>query len=66
MGTDKYPFDKCPWHLAPTSDKRIRLAISGGALVFLSAGYGLSKLDSTRRSRSEEEKRDKARDEWRA
>ena len=64
--SDKYSFDKCPWHLAPTSDKRVRLAVAGGALVFLSAGYGLPKLDFRRRSRSEEEKRDKARAEWRA
>ncbi len=42
------------------------VSVAGGALVFLSAGYGLSKLDSVRRSRLEQEKRDKAQDERRA
>ncbi len=62
---ETYPFRKCPWHLAPTDDKRIRIAVCGSALVFLSAGYGLSKLDSIRRARREQEERDKAQEEWR-
>ncbi len=62
---ENYPFSKCPWHLAPTSDRRIRLAVASGALLFLSAGYGLSKLTSMRRARFEKKAGDKAREEWR-
>jgi len=56
---------KCPWHLPPTFDKRVQLAVAGGALVLISAGYGLSKLDSWRRSKREQEEVDNAREEWR-
>lgn len=62
---EQYPLDKCPWHLTPGSDVKTKVAVAGGALCLLGAGYGLSKGFSAWESRKEQRETEKARKEWR-
>jgi len=63
---EKYPFDTCPWHLAPGSDVKTKVAVTGGALCLLGAGYGLSQVLSIRESKKKQRETSKAQQEWRA
>ncbi len=63
---EKYPFDTCPWHLAPGSDVKTKVAVTGGALCLLGAGYGFSKVLSIRESKKKQRETFEAQQEWRA
>lgn len=63
---EQYPFDTCPWHLAPGSDVKTKAAATGGALCLLGIGYGLSKVLSIRKSRRKQRDTSEAQQEWRA
>ena len=62
---DEYPLDKCPWHLAPNSDVKTRLAFAGGAVCLLGAGYGISKGIAVWESRKKQQETAEAQEEWR-
>lgn len=63
---EQYPLDKCPWHLTPDSDVKTKVAVAGGTLCLLGAGYGLSKVLSVLKSRKKQQEISQAQQEWRA
>ena len=62
---DKYPFDKCPWHISPSSSPKKKILITAGAFIILGAGYGLSEVIEKHKTNKYFEKVKEEQKKWR-
>lgn len=60
-----YPFDKCPWHLAPGRSPKEKALIIGGAAVVFAIGWGMAKVWETVSATRRKEQVKQGQDEWR-
>lgn len=60
-----YPFDRCPWHLAPGRSPTEKVLMIGGALVIFAAGWGVAKAWEAFSATRRREQIRQSQDEWR-